>query len=475
MGALWENIQGAALNYGPKILTALIILVAAYVIAKLLAAAVKFMIGKIGLGSSEARADLQNTIGSAIFWVVMLVASPLILEPLGMQGILEPLQSMVQKFLAFLPNLIGAVLIFAIGFVVATVARKAVTGVLSAANVDAWAARAGMGEVTGSTGVSSFLGTLVFVLLIVPIAIAALDALNMQAISGPAKDMLQTILDAIPNIIGAAIVLLLAFVIARFASSILGTLLPTLGIDKIGNKIGLSKELGGGKSVSGIASTMAFAAIMIFGLIEAAKLLNFAILSEMLTEILSLGGRILLGTVIIAFGVFIANFLAGIVAQSKSGKNMAGLIKVAIIILASAMGLRQMGIANEIITMGFTLMLGSLAVGAAIAIGLGGKDAAGKLLKAGNYYSSQGPQIHSISISGDQLNIKCSPVNSVSVSGGTSRSAKYSGKSITRATINLADLDVGWLVPGRSPWLRVTIIDSAGKRAWTNPIWQDEL
>jgi len=380
MGALWENIQGAALNYGPKILTALIILVAAYVIAKLLAAAVKFMIGKIGLGSSEARADLQNTIGSAIFWVVMLVASPLILEPLGMQGILEPLQSMVQKFLAFLPNLIGAVLIFAIGFVVATVARKAVTGVLSAANVDAWAARAGMGEVTGSTGVSSFLGTLVFVLLIVPIAIAALDALNMQAISGPAKDMLQTILDAIPNIIGAAIVLLLAFVIARFASSILGTLLPTLGIDKIGNKIGLSKELGGGKSVSGIASTMAFAAIMIFGLIEAAKLLNFAILSEMLTEILSLGGRILLGTVIIAFGVFIANFLAGIVAQSKSGKNMAGLIKVAIIILASAMGLRQMGIANEIITMGFTLMLGSLAVGAAIAIGLGGKDAAGKLL-----------------------------------------------------------------------------------------------
>jgi len=96
-------------------------------------------------------------------------------------------------------------------------------------------------------------------------------------------------------------------------------------------------------------------------------------------------------------------------------------------------------------------------------------------LKAGNYYSSQGPQIHSISISGDQLNIKCSPVNSVSVSGGTSRSAKYSGKSITRATINLADLDVGWLVPGRSPWLRVTIIDSAGKRAWTNPIWQDEL
>ncbi|MBL4731314.1 MAG: CehA/McbA family metallohydrolase [Rhizobiaceae bacterium] len=96
-------------------------------------------------------------------------------------------------------------------------------------------------------------------------------------------------------------------------------------------------------------------------------------------------------------------------------------------------------------------------------------------LKSGNYYSSQGPQIHSLSISGNQLDIVCSPVNSISVVGGTSRSVKTSGKSITRATLNLADLDIGWLVPDRSPWLRVTIIDGAGKRAWTNPIWQDEL
>jgi len=96
-------------------------------------------------------------------------------------------------------------------------------------------------------------------------------------------------------------------------------------------------------------------------------------------------------------------------------------------------------------------------------------------LIAGNYYSSQGPQIHSLSISGNQLDIECSPVDTISVSGGTSRSAKSGGKSITRATLNLADLEIGWLVPDRSPWLRVTIIDRAGKRAWTNPIWQDEL
>ncbi len=96
-------------------------------------------------------------------------------------------------------------------------------------------------------------------------------------------------------------------------------------------------------------------------------------------------------------------------------------------------------------------------------------------LKTGNYYSSQGPQIHSLSISGDQLNIECSPVNAICVSGGTSRTAKQSGRSISSATIDLTNLEKGWLIPGPSPWLRVTVMDEAGKCAWTNAIWLDEI
>ena len=372
---LWGALQETALNYGPKIITALVILVIAYIVAKLISWVVRFLIGKAGLGDPSARRDLQNGAGSAAFWVVMLISIPLILEPLGMQGILQPLQNMVDKFLAFLPNLIGAAVIFGIGFIVATVAKKAVSGVLSAANIDGWTAKAGLGNMN----LASTLGTLVFVLLIVPIAIAALDALQMQAISGPAKTMLQTMMDAIPNIIGAGIIIGLAFLIGRFASGILGTLLPSLGVDTVGEKVGLTSEMGG-SSISKIASNIAFAAIMIFGFIEGAKILNFSILSDMLAEVLGLGGRILLGTVIIGFGVFIANMLSGVVGKTKSGANVAGLLKVAIIILASAMGLRQMGIANEIITMGFTLMMGALALGGAIAIGWGGKDTAAKLL-----------------------------------------------------------------------------------------------
>ena len=96
-------------------------------------------------------------------------------------------------------------------------------------------------------------------------------------------------------------------------------------------------------------------------------------------------------------------------------------------------------------------------------------------LKAGHYYSSQGPQIHSVAFSGTQVDIECSPVDSVVIAGGTSRTAFQTGRSIVKATLDLTQMETGLFVPDPSPWLRITVVDGLGKRAWTNPIWRDEL
>ena len=96
-------------------------------------------------------------------------------------------------------------------------------------------------------------------------------------------------------------------------------------------------------------------------------------------------------------------------------------------------------------------------------------------LKAGHYYSTQGPRIHELSISGDELTVACSPVDTISVMGGTSRTASQLGHAITRATIDLKKLVRSWLPEqARSPWLRVALIDGGGRRAWTNPIWLED-
>lgn len=96
-------------------------------------------------------------------------------------------------------------------------------------------------------------------------------------------------------------------------------------------------------------------------------------------------------------------------------------------------------------------------------------------LKAGHYYSSQGPELHDIKLNGKEIEIICSPVDTITVVCGVSRTCVKTGKAITSASFDLANLDQGWLLKKPSPWFRVTVIDHAGKRAWSNPYWWDEL
>ena len=96
-------------------------------------------------------------------------------------------------------------------------------------------------------------------------------------------------------------------------------------------------------------------------------------------------------------------------------------------------------------------------------------------LKKGQYYSSQGPQLHAIEMQGKEISISCSPVDTITVVCGTSRTALRNGKAITEASFDLSKLEKGWLLRKTSPWFRVTVIGEGGKRAWSNPIWWDEL
>lgn len=85
-------------------------------------------------------------------------------------------------------------------------------------------------------------------------------------------------------------------------------------------------------------------------------------------------------------------------------------------------------------------------------------------LKAGHFYSTQGPEIRSVEIHSDHVLVESSSATSVIVQGqGTGAKATH-GHSMTRTEVPLARLN-------NSPWLRVTVVDAAGKRAWSNPVF----
>jgi predicted metal-dependent phosphoesterase TrpH len=85
-------------------------------------------------------------------------------------------------------------------------------------------------------------------------------------------------------------------------------------------------------------------------------------------------------------------------------------------------------------------------------------------LKAGAYYSSQGPRIHDVEVRGDRVHVACSPARAVALTGIHGwRSDVAIGEGLEEATLDLGKL--------RSPYWRLTVTDAQGGRAWTNPVW----
>ena len=89
-------------------------------------------------------------------------------------------------------------------------------------------------------------------------------------------------------------------------------------------------------------------------------------------------------------------------------------------------------------------------------------------LKSGQFYSSQGPQIDGIWFEGDRVRVACSAASIICVQAAGNAAEMVYGEAMTTATIGLGRL-------AQSPWLRVTVTDRAGKRAWSNPFWPGKL
>jgi hypothetical protein len=97
-------------------------------------------------------------------------------------------------------------------------------------------------------------------------------------------------------------------------------------------------------------------------------------------------------------------------------------------------------------------------------------------LKAGEFYASQGPRLIDVEVTPQEIRVECSPVQAITLLTGTSRSLSVVGSYIQSATFDLANVQKhAWVNPGLPKWFRLAAIDAGGRRAWTNPIWVDEL
>lgn len=329
----------------------------------------------------HAEKPLSRTLGDIVFWIPLLLFLPAVLGVLDLEGLLTPLQSMFDDLLGALPNLLAAALILVIGWFIAKIARQLVTALLAAAGADRLGERVGMGSAAGSRRLSAVVGLLVYALILIPAAIAALDALQIEAVSRPATLMLNQVLGAVPLLFGAAIVLGVAFLVGRVIAGLVTGILEGVGFDRLFERLGLEVMPEDSRATpSRITGYLALVAIMLLAAIEAASLLGFGALAQLVTQFFAFVARVVLALVIFGVGLYLGNLAYRAIPRGAGpwGGVYAWSARIAIIVLATAMALEQTGVAEEIVRLAFALLLGAIAVAAAIAFGIGAKDAAAR-------------------------------------------------------------------------------------------------
>jgi hypothetical protein len=380
----FNQLLSQIIGYLPRLLAGALLLILAWILATLLRALSAKALAATKwderLAEEAGTKPMSKSVGNVLFWLTFLLFVPAILGAFDLEGLLEPVQGMIDEALSMIPNIVAAVAIGFVGWVVARVLRGLVSNLLAAVGVDRFGADVGL---SSQVQISRLVGMIVFIFVFIPALIAALDALQIESISAPATEMLSMILEAVPNLLAAAVILIITWYVAKFAADIVSRLLSGLGFDTVPQRLGFSYAFKAPMTPSAIVGGLIVFFAMLFATVEAANRLGFSQVRDLVSTFIEFGGDILLGGAIFIIGYWLANLAFNAIARA-SGKDTSGLgqiARLAILGLVIAMGLRAMGIADDIVNLAFGLTLGAVAVAFALSFGLGGRDAAGKQME----------------------------------------------------------------------------------------------
>ncbi|WP_420229775.1 mechanosensitive ion channel [Psychrobacter sp. ER1] len=382
ISAPFANMVNQVLAFIPNLIGAIALGVIGWVVATVARTAINAALAKTSmderLSAQAGVKPMSSTIADMVYWFILLVVLTMVLGQLELDGLFAPLTNMVDKIFSFIPNILIAGVVFVVGYIIAKVVRGIVTNLVSTFNVQELASKAGLSE---QNSLPNIAGSLAFLVVIIPTIIAALNALKIEVIARPATNMLNKIMEALPNIFMAVAILIVTFYVVRMVANIIKGLIENTQINQLPAKVGLQETMGD-KKISDLVGYAIIFFAMLFAAIAAADLLGFEPISAIITMFIAFGANIILGAIILFIGFWLANIIAGVVERSEQGSQfLANIVRVLIMGLVLAMGLKAMGIADSIVNLAFGLTLGAVAVAFALSFGLGGQEAAARFLR----------------------------------------------------------------------------------------------
>lgn len=383
-----RNWGNQILSAIPDIVAAVVILVLALVVAWLAKLVVSKILKATKLDAKLNKLEIEQKKGSStsdyigrlVFIIVFILFLPSVFARLGLTGVAEPISQMVTAIVAFIPNLLAAALILFIGFFVAKIIRDLLTPLLRKIGLDRFqnpkAKADAVPETEHSTiRLSTVVANIVYVLILIPIVIAALEVLKIAAISTPAIAMLNQIFTFIPQIILAIVLIALGAFIARFVGNLLTSLLESVGADQWLRDVMPTNTPTIKLSVSKTLGKIVQFVILLFFIVEGLNIIQLQILQTIGSAIIAYLPNALVAVLILLAAIFFANWVEGLIhLRLRNSRGVAALAKTAILALALFVVFDQLKIADETINVAFRYAMMGLAVAFALAFGLGGRD-----------------------------------------------------------------------------------------------------
>jgi len=333
-------------------LIGVVILIVGLIVVKFVTSIFRSMLRKVDLFE---RLNLTSPITSLIKAVLTIFVLIAVLQHFSLTDVLTPLKNMVDVFLAAVPRIIGAGVVAYAGWVIAKIVSELVGAALRKAD-EQLAKRTGNDDIK----VSKFGSAFVLVVILLPIIVAALGVLDIPAISVPASDMINKLMAALPNIVGAGIILLVTYFVAKFVVYMLSGLLEGMQIDALPKKLSIT----GLFSDTFTPTKLIGGAVMFFAMLTAAtaavNILGIDVISGIFARVLEFGGGLLIGALILIIGNFLSTLAYKALSES-SGKGIANIARMAILGLVLAMGLKAMGLADNIVSLAFGFTIGGVA------------------------------------------------------------------------------------------------------------------
>jgi len=206
----------------------------------------------------------------------------------------------------------------------------------------------------------------------------------------PVTQMLTRIMAYLPVLLGALIILIVGWIVAKSIKRIVDWLLKAVRFDTLADKAGISEILRKGDlkiSAREVVSSIVYWLIIIMVLVMTVDALGLPKASDVLSSLFAYVPKVIAALLVLVVAMFLASFVSGIVRTAAGNANLpkpeifAGISRWAIIIFAVTISLEQLGIAPLLVTGTFNIILGGVCLALALAFGLGGKDAAAKYLE----------------------------------------------------------------------------------------------